>query len=229
MFGRFFSRKPKRDEASYQFQEVGFHGDHYLLALVDDLVARERIDCFIETGTNVGSSLVYLAKRHPRLQALSCEQDAEASRRARGHAQGLANVEIHNLSSRDFLKLLAKRPGLFQQRCLFWLDAHGYGFEWPLRDEVRFIAENFATAYVMIDDFKVPGLDVFRFDEYDGQVCSYAYIRESLGARPHEVFGPRYTDRTSKHHPLVGWGLITLGTQYTVPPALEQRMGRTDR
>ena len=226
MFG-LFSRK--RDEASYQFQQVGFHGDHYLLALVDDLVTRERIECFIETGTNVGSSLVYLAKRHPQLQALSCEQDAEACRRARGHARGLANVEIHKLASRDFLKLLAKRRGLFQKRCLFWLDAHGYGFKWPLRDEVRFIADNFAMAYVMIDDFKVPGLDCFRYDEYDGQLCSYEHIHESLGARPHQVFGPRYTDRTSRHHPLVGWGLIVMGAEYAVPPALQERVGSTQQ
>ena len=47
MFGLFSRRK--RDEASYQFQQTGFHGDHYLLALVDALVTRERIDCFVET------------------------------------------------------------------------------------------------------------------------------------------------------------------------------------
>jgi hypothetical protein len=222
-----FSKK-RRNEASYQFQSIGFHGDRHLLEVVDDIVTRERIECFIETGTNVGSSLVYLAKRHSQLQALSCEQDAEAARRAREHASGLANVDIHTLSSADFLKLLAaKYRGLFGKRCLFWLDAHGYGFKWPLRDEVRFIAENFETAYVMIDDFKVPGLDVFRYDEYDGQVCSYEYIRESLGSRPHQVFGPRYTDRTSQHHPLVGWGLITLGAEYRVPPAMQERVGVT--
>jgi hypothetical protein len=225
MFG-IFSRK--RNEASYQFQTVGFHGDSYLLQVVDDVIARERAECFIETGTNVGSSLVYLAKRYPQLQTLSCEQDREAARRAREHAYGLANVAIFNLPSNEFLKELTTRPGLFQKRCLFWLDAHGYGFEWPLRDEVRFIAENFETAYIMIDDFKVPGLNCFRYDEYKGQVCSYEHIRESLGARPHEVFAPLYTDRTSEHHPLVGWGLIVLGTQYIVPHALQGLMGRTE-
>ena len=219
----------RRNEASYQFQDIGFHGDHYLLALVDDIATRERVDYFIETGTNVGSSLVHFAKRHPQINALSCEQDAEACRRAREHARGLENAEIYNLASKDFLKLLAKRPGLFEKRCLFWLDAHGYGFEWPLREEVRFIANNFATAYVMIDDFKVPGLDCFRYDEYQSQVCSYDYIRESLGSRPHQLFGPRYTDRTSKHHPLVGWGLIVLGTEYEAPPALQGRMGRMEQ
>jgi hypothetical protein len=225
---RLFSRS-KRTEASYQFRDVGFHGDHYLLALVDDIIVRERIEVFIETGTNVGSSLIYLAKRHPRVECLSCEQDTEAWRRACEHARGLANVEIHSLASEDFLKLLAKRPGLFQKRCMFWLDAHGYGFKWPLRDEVRFIADNFATAYVMIDDFKVPGRDYFRYDEYQGQVCSYEYIRDSLGSRPHQVLAPRYADRTSQHHPLVGWGLIVLGAEYSIPSTLQERIERSER
>ncbi|HJS78005.1 MAG TPA: hypothetical protein VJ778_11375 [Burkholderiales bacterium] len=215
-----FSRK-RRSEASYEFRSIGFHGDQHLLAVVNDIVVRERIELFIETGTNVGSSLVYFAERYPKVRVLSCEQDKEAWRRACENARGLMNVEIHHLSSSEFMKLLAKRAEVFGKRCLFWLDAHGYGFEWPLREEVRFIAENFETAYVMIDDFKVPGLDCFRYDEYGGQVCSYEFIRDSLGSRPHHVFSPRYTDRTSNHHPLVGWGLITLGTEYSIPSGLQ--------
>ena len=38
MFGLLFWKRC--DEVSYQFQPVGFHGDRYLLALVDDLVTR---------------------------------------------------------------------------------------------------------------------------------------------------------------------------------------------
>jgi hypothetical protein len=225
MFG-WLSRRKKRDEASYTFVNIGFHGDRHLLEFVDDLVTRERIECFIETGTNVGSTLVYLAKRYPHVQALSCEADAEASRRARRHAQGLANVEIHNLPSHDFLDLLTKRPEIFKKRCLFWLDAHGYGFEWPLREEVRFVAERFAVAYMMIDDFQVPGIDGFRYDEYQGQVCSYEHIHDMLGSRPHQLFLPTYTDRTSSHHPLTGWGLVVMGAEYSVPETLRSRVGR---
>ena len=222
---RLFTRS-KRSEASYEFQNIGFHGDKHLIEFVDDIVIRERIEVFIETGTNVGSSLTYLAKRHPQVQALSCEPDLEAYRRANQYADNLSNVEIYNLPSEDFLNLLAKREGLTGKRCLFWLDAHGYGFKWPLREEVRYIADTFAVAYVMIDDFKVPGLDCFRYDEYQGQVCSYEFIRDSLGSRPYQVFAPRYTDRTSKHHPLVGWGLIVLGTEYAVPSALQSLVGQ---
>jgi len=220
--------KRKRDEASYKFQEVGFHGDEYLLALADDLVTRQRIECFIETGTNVGSTLSYFAKRHPQVQSLSCEPNTEAYRRAKEHVGDLGNVELFNERSQDFLAILENRPDLFTKNCLFWLDAHGYGFEWPLRDEVRFVAEHFARAHMLIDDFRVPGLECFRYDEYKGQVCAYEYVREALGSCPHQLFYPRYRDRTSRHHPLTGWGLIVLGSDYVVPERLSAKIGRAD-
>lgn len=218
--------KKRRDPASYAFRDIGFHGDEHLLALVDDLVTRGGVDCFVETGTNVGSSLAYFAKRYPQVQALSCEPDAEAYRHAKKNTAGLANVELHNLGSHEFRGMLERRPEMFAKRCLFWLDAHGYGFEWPLRDEVRFVADKFQTAYMMIDDFRVPGLDCFGYDEYQGQVCSYEHIRDALGKRPHQLFYPSYRDRTSRHHPLIGWGLIVLGTDYVVPESLQALVGR---
>lgn len=213
-------RKKDRNEASYKFQEIGFHGDHYLLSLVDDLIRREGIDCFIETGTNVGSTLAYVGCRYPDIQVLSCEPDREAYRRAKGHTKKLPNVEIHNLRSQEFLSLLAGKSELFDRKCLFWLDAHGYGFEWPLKEEVAFIVQHFRSAYVMVDDFKVPGLDCFRFDQYQDQVCSYEHIKDSLGARHHQLFYPAYLDRTSQHHPLIGWGLMVLGADYELPDNL---------
>ena len=225
MFGLF---RTKRDEASYKFQEIGFHGDQHLIAVVDDLVARQGVEYFIETGTNVGSTLAFFARRHPRVRALSCEPDAEAYRRAKEHVRSLDNVELFRQRSHGFLGVLEKRPELYARNCLFWLDAHGYGFEWPLRDEVRFVSEHFERAFVMIDDFKVPGLDCFRYDEYQGQVCDYDHIRDALGSRPHLLFYPRYRDRTSQHHPLTGWGLIVLGAEYAVPEHLEALVARAD-
>ena len=220
--------RKKRDEASYKFQEIGFHGDEHLLALVDEIVTRQHIECFIETGTNVGSTLAYFAKRYPQVPSLSCEPDAEAYRRAKEHIRRLENVELFNTYSQEFLAILEKRSALFAKKCLFWLDAHGYGFEWPLREEVHFIVDRFETAYVMIDDFRVPGLECFRYDEYKGQVCAYEHIRDALGSRPHQLFYPRYQDRTSRHHPLTGWGLIVLGADYIVPECLGAIMHRAN-
>lgn len=216
----------RRNEESYKFLEVGFHGDQYLLSLIDDLIKNEHIDCFIETGTNVGSTLAYVGNRYPGIQVLSCEPDREACQRARTHTAALPSVEVHNLRSQEFLSVLAGRPELFGKKCLFWLDAHGYGFEWPLKEEVAFIATHFKQAYVMVDDFKVPGLDCFRFDQYEDQVCSYDHIKAALGSRPHQVFYPTYMDRTSQHHPLIGWGLMVMGAEYAIPAPLAALMAQ---
>ena len=74
---------------------------------------------------------------------------------------------------------------IFRQNVLFWLDAHGYGFKWPLKDEVRFIAEKFKHAYILIDDFKVPGLGCFGFDEYgtDALAMMYGYVNNQIEAK----------------------------------------------
>jgi hypothetical protein len=117
--------------------------------------------------------------------------------------------------------------GSLDKRVLFWLDAHGYGFEWPLRKEISFITTNFERAYILIDDFKVPGLDCFGFDEYDGQVCSFEYIKSALNpGLEYRLCYPNYKERTSAHHPLRGWGLLEFGhnEDLTLPASLRNKV-----
>ena len=223
-------RAPNRaaaPENRFTFHEIGFHGDAYLLSLVDHLVKARGIECFIETGTNVGCSLAYFARNYPAVPAFSCEPDKEAYRLARRNVGAARQVTILNATSRDlFLRLKRRDADLFKRKTLFWLDAHGYGFEWPLRDEVRFISENFARAYILIDDFKVPGMDCFGYDEYDGRVCSYGYVKDSFSRKDYQLFYPIYTDRTSSYHPLRGWGLFALGEEFPIPAQLQDKMAR---
>jgi hypothetical protein len=118
---------------------------------------------------------------------------------------------------------------MLSENVLFWLDAHGYGFKWPLREEVSFITGHFQTAYVLIDDFKVPGLDCFGYDLYDGQECSFDYIRDALDESiEYSLYYPSYTERTSRHHPLRGWGLIEFGHEAALelPTTLRDKVRR---
>ena len=65
---------------------------------------------------------------------------------------------------------------------------------------------------MLIDDFLVPGIDCFSYDEYDGQICSFNYIKGSLSYKhEYRLYYPTYINRTSKHHPLRGWGLVEFG------------------
>jgi hypothetical protein len=174
-------------------QPVGFHGDKYLMSLVDNIM--QSVHVFIETGTNVGSTITYVARTYPTTR--------------------LAGVSIYNETSKTFMERLEQEHDyLFEEKILFWLDAHGYGFKWPLREEVNFITTKFSSAYILIDDFKVPGLDCFGFDSYKDQESSFEYLRTALSSKQeYAIYYPAYTEKTSTFHPLRGWGLIVLGPQ----------------
>jgi hypothetical protein len=205
--GRF---RKRRSEQALKLLDLGFHGDRYLLDLVDSVA--KGCACFIETGTNVGTTLAYIAKTYPFLKCLSCEPDKEAFLRAAENTSPYGNVRVYNKRSQEFLTLMEQEYGmLFKERALFWLDAHGYGFDWPLKQEMGFITSHFENAFIFIDDFKVPDLDCFAYHSYKDQICSFDYIRDSIETRDFSLYYPGYTERTSTHHPLTGWGLIAVG------------------
>ena len=202
---------PTSAKRKSNFIEVGFHGDQYLLKLVDHIVGR--CNYFIETGTNVGSTLSYVARTYPDINCLSCEPDLHAFNDALNNTNELSNVSIYNETSQAFIERLKQNESaFFEVDVLFWLDAHGYGFQWPLKEEIYFITRAFKRAFILIDDYKVPGLDCFGYDEYQGQICSFDYVKEAINpAIEYHLYYPKYTDRTSNHHPLRGWGLIEFG------------------
>lgn len=186
----------------------GFHGDTIFQSLVDVISARSTV--FIETGTNSGSTLTHVARTYPHLRCYSCEPDKEAYAAAARHLAEFPAVELRNATSQQFL------PGVLDEIKgevpLFWLDAHGWGFEWPLRFEVETITRALDSAYILIDDFRVPHLPQFEFDKTDDYECSFEHIASALNpARAYTLVYPNYTERTSKHHPLCGWGLLCFG------------------
>lgn len=225
-----FFKRPFKNTAKnkdrFTFFEIGFHGDRHLLRLVDALMGN--CGYFIETGANVGSTLAYVARTYPDKTCLSCEPDKEAFGEAIKNTKDLKNITISNASSQDFIRAIENgHKGLFEKDVLFWLDAHGFGFDWPLKDELCFITTRFKRAYILIDDFKVPGLDCFSYDAYKGQVCSFDFVKDSLApGRGYKIFYPDYTEKTSQHHPLVGWGLIEFGHEgvFVLPEGLKNKI-----
>lgn len=218
--------RPPHREAS-QFIDIGFHGDEYLLGLAEHLAGKSKV--FVETGANVGSTLAYVARSYPWLRCLSCEPDRSAFVQASANTGKLGNVSLFNGTSQQFIEQLSKHESeIFSEPSLFWLDAHGYGFEWPLKKELEFITNRFSSGYILIDDFKVPGRDYFLFDEYQGQICSYDYVKDALSSgKSYQLYYPTYQDKTSKHHPLCGWGLLVFGHEdFRIPEQLSGKMER---
>lgn len=224
------NRQGKHTPSRFVLYETGFHGDEQLLAVVDTIM--QSVKVFVETGTNVGSTLAYVARKYPHVRCFSCEPDMQAFQYAHQNTSELPNVYLFNETSQHFLERIQREyPYLFKDDTLFWLDAHGYGFEWPLRDEISFITRRFRKVYILIDDFKVPGLDCFKYDAYQGQECSFEYIKDALDpTKRYALYYPNYTERTSEHHPLRGWGLIEFGHEQALrlPDSLRDRVRRAE-
>lgn len=223
----FVIRKQPPSNRQSQFIDVGFHGDEYLLNLADHLASKSKV--FVETGSNVGSTLAYVARSYSWLRCLSCEPDQSAFEQASANAGKYGNVALFNGTSQQFIEHLSKHePGIFSEQCFFWLDAHGYGFVWPLKKELEFITGRFSSAYILIDDFKVPGRNCFGYDQYQKQICSYDYVKDALNpGKSYQLYYPTYQDKTSKHHPLRGWGLLVFGhDDFRIPEQLADKMER---
>lgn len=200
---------------------TGFHGDRYLLRLVERLARDARV--FVETGSNVGSTLGWVARRFPHLECFACEPDTDAHAVAARHAAVRTGVVVHRETSQDFLARLDRdHRDTFTHPILAWLDAHDYGYAWPLRDEIAFLTRRFRTGFLLVDDFRVPHEPRFGFDAYDGQECSFEHVRAAIsGDVAWRLYYPSYSQHTSPWHPLRGFGLVQFGPRGSALPRLD--------
>lgn len=206
---------------------LGFHGDRYLLALVDAVMPLARN--FIETGANMGNTVCYVARRFPSVRCFSCEPGIAAFAVASRRAAELPNCSVRETTSPEFFDDLAREhPAILDELNFFYLDAHGFGFHWPLWDEIAWITTRLPRALVLIDDLLVPGRPEFGYDEHDGQVCSLDAVAPSLApGRAYYALYPRYSEHTSPFHPLRGHGLVWFGNiALDLPPETEHAYER---
>jgi hypothetical protein len=213
-------------ERERNIQELGFHGDAFLLRLVDEAMALAEV--LIETGANLGNTAIYAARRWPRTPVHSCEPGPEAFAIAHARAASLPNADIRMRPSPEFIDdLLIEQPSLPDRTVFCFLDAHGYGFHWPLWDEIALISRRWARAFVLVDDCRVEGRPDFTFDARDGLECSLETITPHMApGRDYTVLQPSYTERTSSFHPLVGTALLWWGVEFTPSAETAERFTR---
>jgi hypothetical protein len=191
----------------------GFHGDKYLIDFMFKLLIKAGL--FIETGSQEGHSICHVAREFPELKCFSCEGDRKAYAIAKKNlkSQNSNNVRlIHTLSPQFLYGLQTENPDITDSNAVFWLDAHGFGFEWPLRDELKHILANYKNCHIVIDDFKVPNRSQFGYDSYNNQECSLEYIGDILSSHKDiKIYLPNYSEVTSDYNPLRGWVCIQVG------------------
>jgi hypothetical protein len=189
--------------------EHSFHGDRFLQEYIASKLTKS--EYFIETGSWYGESTAFVAENFTNIRCITCEPDKDRFLKTRQNLSNLSNAFYYNITSPDIFNKLALHDEKMNNKvCTFWLDAHGYGFEWPLLQEISILTHNFKKCYIFIDDFKNPYVTEMRYDQYNNQVCSLPFIENSINNRNQfEVYVPTYTERTSKVHPLVGWAMLT--------------------
>jgi FkbM family methyltransferase len=216
---RLFPAQSPTRELSPTF-DLGFHGDRYLLDFVHPLL--QRAEYFLETGANVGTTLAYVGKNYPHLTLYSCEPDVNAYAATKRHVHSLNNVHLYNELSPEFLYARHKEyPQLTTSRNFYWLDAHSYGYKWPLHDEIEFITRTNTTAVIAIDDTQIPGRPEFKYIIDGDQICNSDYIIDALApGKRYKIVYPTYTEHTSAHHPLVGVMFVVVGSDFLLPESI---------
>jgi len=153
-----------------------FAGDWHIRDEIQRLVTEYEIRTIVETGTNRGVSAVALAEMMGQSGTVCTIEVNEEVWKANQHLVEHSKILPFLGNSPDVLKQILSNV---KDHILFYLDAHWHSY-WPLRDELRVIAEsNVCNPVICIHDCQVPGKD-FGFDEYNGQILCFQYVQDLL-------------------------------------------------
>lgn len=202
--------KYKNFKEIYFPEFIQLHGDLMLQKKVIEVINKFKPTSIIETGTYVGNSTLFFINNFDSC-VYTCEIQEDYYLKAKKKLENY-NVEVYNIDSIGFLKMLIKR-NVLGDKPFFFLDAH-WGDKWDLDKEVRLITDNFKNCVILIDDFKVPN-DRFNFDTYGIKECSMELIKPFLNKdRKYTFYYPNYDSdkafsKSVPHHPsLTGYVFI---------------------
>lgn len=143
---------------SFRLSDGGgpFGFDITVACQIDHLVREGQLDGVVETGSFVGDTLEYFARRHPRLPVVGIEIDPQYAAIAAQRCAPFPNVTVRTGDSADLLAEAVKKL----RRPLVYLDAH-WERTWPLAAELAILERG----VVAIDDFDI-GHPRFGYDQY---------------------------------------------------------------
>ena len=148
-------------------EEHGFHNDPIFRRLIIEMIERLPITSFMETGTGLGDSTLFVGRANPELAVFTCEFSRQRYWHSKIRLRRWRNVEVSHGSSPEFLRDLLRKPQIAEFPLVF-LDAHWYDY-WPLEDELEILTAKVNKMIIVIDDFQVPGQPQFGFDVGGGR------------------------------------------------------------
>ena len=135
------------------------------------LIDQYEVDCFVETGTNMGNTTAFISAMFPDIQIFTCETNSEYFKIASERLSPYSNVELFHECSSKFLK----KDFLNNYKLPFYfLDAHGEGY-WPLKDEIKLIR----NGIVCIDDFNI-NHDGYSWDDWGNVSCDIDLLNDLI-------------------------------------------------
>jgi hypothetical protein len=142
-----------------------FNGQRFRQRMFREILEAIPFAAIIETGTFRGTTTEFMRALSP-LPIHTVELHPRYYAFARARFKTDKDIHLALGDSRSFLKRLAvDRSELRSQSLFFYLDAH-WGADLPLHEEVEIVFEGWSRAVVMIDDFRVPGDEYYRYDDY---------------------------------------------------------------
>lgn len=194
-----------------QTHRIVWHNDPNLEFFIRHIINNTKPDRFVETGTHMGWTSMWVGSNYPSLPISTVEVDDQYFHLSSENLSEYPQVSVTHGSSPDFLRSLL--PLLRDGLPMFWLDAHWWP-PVPLREECKIVAS--LDRYICIlDDFYCSNPD-FEGDTFDGSRQNRLdYVSDVLGPR---CFRPAYPSQPGYK----GYGLFAKGVDYTVPGTMKE-------
>jgi len=165
-----------------------FNGQQKRCALFLDLIERADPQAVIETGTYRATTTKFLAEHFQR-SIFTCEIVPRHFFQSQKKLAAYPHVSLVEADSRRFLEDVLAQKGDVSP-LLFYLDAH-WQEDLPLREELEIILRYRRSSIIMIDDFRVPFDEGYKFDDYGpGKVLDLS-ILSFLRDEPIHIFFPQ--------------------------------------
>jgi predicted O-methyltransferase YrrM len=178
--------------------DVGFNGQLVRKQIFRDMLAKFPFEVILETGTWTGNTSAFMAETS-HLPVHTCELNPRFHAVARMRLKGIKGVEFTLADSRSFLEQAAQSE-LTGKFAFFYLDAHWYQ-DLPLWRELDIIERAWKKFVVMIDDFRVPGDDGYRYDAYGpNKTLSIEFLDDIMRSRNLAAFYPSAPSRQETGH-----------------------------
>ena len=177
------SRKKNEIVRSY-LSNYEFNGQKYRSKVVEEIINNFNPEEIIETGTYLGNTLEFFSKF--QITTHSIEINPEFYYISKSRFVDADNVNIYCDDSLNVLPKIIKK----KKPTLIYLDSHWYE-DLPLDNELEII-NSINDVIILIDDFKVPGNNEWKFDTYNEVDLS---LKDINIPNNYSIYFPKYTPK----------------------------------